>query len=264
MSGSRRAGTRATSRLRCTARCTSADTASTRPASPHRCSAPRWATASHSGCTSPRAGCGRTWSVADARSARCWRRSSREHFGGSLIGLDADTLYRAVNRIRPSLHPRRVRRGDIRAAHRAALRARAAADRRQPGNRGSARGMERAVRRVLRDRGRQTTPTACLQDVHWSAGLIGYFPTYALGNLIAGQLWERVHVDIPDLDDAARGRRVCRRCASGCSSTSTATGRSSRPRNCSSGRSAVRSTVGPFVHYLKRKLSDVYGVDLGA
>jgi carboxypeptidase Taq len=30
-----------------------------------------------------------------------------------------------------------------------------------------------------------------LQDVHWSAGLIGYFPTYALGNLIAGQLWER-------------------------------------------------------------------------
>ncbi|MDD5728272.1 MAG: carboxypeptidase M32 [Victivallales bacterium] len=30
----------------------------------------------------------------------------------------------------------------------------------------------------------------CLQDVHWSAGLIGYFPTYALGNLIAAQLWE--------------------------------------------------------------------------
>ena len=27
-----------------------------------------------------------------------------------------------------------------------------------------------------------------LQDVHWSAGLIGYFSTYALGNLIAGQL----------------------------------------------------------------------------
>ena len=39
-----------------------------------------------------------------------------------------------------------------------------------------------------------------LQDVHWSAGLIGYFPTYALGNLIAGQLWERVHADMPDLD----------------------------------------------------------------
>ena len=39
-----------------------------------------------------------------------------------------------------------------------------------------------------------------LQDVHWSDGLFGYFPTYALGNLIAGQLWEKVQRDIPDLD----------------------------------------------------------------
>ena len=31
---------------------------------------------------------------------------------------------------------------------------------------------------------------SCLQDVHWSAGLIGYFPTYALGNLISAQLWD--------------------------------------------------------------------------
>ena len=43
-----------------------------------------------------------------------------------------------------------------------------------------------------------------LQDVHWSAGLIGYFPTYALGNLIAGQLWERAHAELPDLDGASR------------------------------------------------------------
>ncbi|MGH2950265.1 MAG: carboxypeptidase M32 [Solirubrobacteraceae bacterium] len=39
-----------------------------------------------------------------------------------------------------------------------------------------------------------------LQDVHWSAGLMGYFPTYTLGNLIAAQLWERVQDDLPDLD----------------------------------------------------------------
>ena len=40
-----------------------------------------------------------------------------------------------------------------------------------------------------------------LQDVHWSAGLIGYFPTYALGNMIAGQLWGQCTSEIPDLDD---------------------------------------------------------------
>ncbi len=39
-----------------------------------------------------------------------------------------------------------------------------------------------------------------LQDVHWAAGLIGYFPTYALGNLIAGQLWVRAHEDLPELE----------------------------------------------------------------
>jgi carboxypeptidase Taq len=46
----------------------------------------------------------------------------------------------------------------------------------------------------------------CLQDVHWSFGLIGYFPTYSLGNLYAAQLWETINEAIPDLDaQMARG-----------------------------------------------------------
>jgi carboxypeptidase Taq len=38
-----------------------------------------------------------------------------------------------------------------------------------------------------------------LQDVHWAGGHIGYFPTYALGNVVSAQIWERVTDDIPDL-----------------------------------------------------------------
>ena len=38
-----------------------------------------------------------------------------------------------------------------------------------------------------------------LQDVHWSSGMMGYFSTYALGNLISVQLWECINRDIPDL-----------------------------------------------------------------
>jgi carboxypeptidase Taq len=41
-----------------------------------------------------------------------------------------------------------------------------------------------------------------LQDVHWSGGSIGYFPTYALGNLISAQIWEKITADLPDLDDS--------------------------------------------------------------
>ena len=42
----------------------------------------------------------------------------------------------------------------------------------------------------------------CLQDVHWSAGLVGYFPTYALGNLISAQLWKACREKFSSLDDA--------------------------------------------------------------
>lgn len=40
----------------------------------------------------------------------------------------------------------------------------------------------------------------CLQDVHWSEGMFGYFPSYALGNLLAAQLWQTIRTAIPDLD----------------------------------------------------------------
>jgi carboxypeptidase Taq len=39
-----------------------------------------------------------------------------------------------------------------------------------------------------------------LQDTHWAAGLLGYFPTYTLGNLYAAQLWHALRQQLPDLD----------------------------------------------------------------
>ncbi len=43
-----------------------------------------------------------------------------------------------------------------------------------------------------------------LQDVHWSDSSFGYFPTYALGNVIGVQLWERATSDLGDLDEEFR------------------------------------------------------------
>lgn len=40
----------------------------------------------------------------------------------------------------------------------------------------------------------------CLQDVHWSAGLIGYFPTYSMGNVISYQIWNALKRDLGDTD----------------------------------------------------------------
>lgn len=41
----------------------------------------------------------------------------------------------------------------------------------------------------------------CLQDVHWSAGLLGYFPTYTLGNLYAAQFMVKARLDLPQLNE---------------------------------------------------------------
>ena len=40
----------------------------------------------------------------------------------------------------------------------------------------------------------------CLQDVHWYAGLFGYFPTYSLGALTAAQFASQLRIDLPKLD----------------------------------------------------------------
>jgi carboxypeptidase Taq len=47
--------------------------------------------------------------------------------------------------------------------------------------------------------------TGCLQDGHWSEGLIGYFPTYTLGNVYAAQLFAAAERSVGPLDDAFAG-----------------------------------------------------------
>jgi carboxypeptidase Taq len=58
-----------------------------------------------------------------------------------------------------------------------------------------------------------TPPSAaqgCLQDIHWSMGGLGYFPTYTLGNLYAAQFMEQARKDLPGLEDDFRGGQFSR------------------------------------------------------
>jgi len=97
-----------------------------------------------------------------------------------------------------------------------------------------------------------------LQDVHWSSGLMGYFPTYALGNLISAQLWERMHVDLPDLDEQiARGEFAdllgwLRR-------NIHSHGAKYEPQDLV--RRVTGSTIDPqpYLRYLQAKYSQIYG-----
>ncbi len=98
-----------------------------------------------------------------------------------------------------------------------------------------------------------------LQDVHWSEGLFGYFPTYTLGNVYAGCLHAALRRDIPGLDAAlAEG------------DTSSATGwlrenvqRHGRllPAGELIGQAAGGApSVGPLLDYLDAKFGEIYGV----
>ncbi|MGR3320614.1 MAG: carboxypeptidase M32 [Pseudooceanicola sp.] len=99
----------------------------------------------------------------------------------------------------------------------------------------------------------------CLQDVHWSVGLFGYFPTYSLGNVYAGCLHAAMRADLPDLDaDLARG------------DTSAATGwlREKvqrhgglyRPREVITQACGATPTAGPLLDYIESKFAAIYAL----
>jgi carboxypeptidase Taq len=51
-----------------------------------------------------------------------------------------------------------------------------------------------------------TDSEGCLQDVHWSMGSIGYFPTYSMGNILSYQIWNALSRDVKDpFDKIANG-----------------------------------------------------------
>ncbi|KAK3260195.1 hypothetical protein CYMTET_30833, partial [Cymbomonas tetramitiformis] len=53
----------------------------------------------------------------------------------------------------------------------------------------------------------KTNAEGCLQDVHWSVGAIGYFPTYSLGAMYACQIMQAAEAELPGIhDDIASGK----------------------------------------------------------
>jgi carboxypeptidase Taq len=100
-----------------------------------------------------------------------------------------------------------------------------------------------------------------LQDVHWAAGLIGYFSTYALGNLIAGQLWERIQEDIPELQDRLREAEL-RGLREWLREHIHQHGSKYPTSELLERVVGEPIAVPPFVNYLKGKLGDVYGLEL--
>lgn len=98
-----------------------------------------------------------------------------------------------------------------------------------------------------------------LQDVHWSVGLFGYFPTYSLGNVYAGCLYKVLREDIEALDaDLARGDTAA--------ITAWLTARLRNFGALRLGRETIRHAIGaepdeaPLLDYLEAKFGELAGL----
>jgi carboxypeptidase Taq len=98
-----------------------------------------------------------------------------------------------------------------------------------------------------------------LQDVHWSVGLFGYFPTYSLGNVYAGCLHQEMRTAIPDLDDdLARG--ITSRATGWLRAAVQVHGGLYEPVELIAGAVGFAPDGGPLLDYLETKFGGIYGL----
>jgi carboxypeptidase Taq len=149
----------------------------------------------------------RLWENLVGRSPAFWRHwlpRLRERFPLTMRDVELDTFIRAINVVRPSLI--RVEADEVTYSLHVILRFElelALIDGSlDPGDLPAA-----WAAKMQQFLGIAVTDDlhGVLQDIHWSEGIIGYFPTYAIGNVLAAQLWRTVRAELPGLDDEIAG-----------------------------------------------------------
>ncbi|AFZ66675.1 carboxypeptidase M32 [Deinococcus peraridilitoris] len=179
-------------------------------------------------------------------------------FPEALEGIDAEMLYKAVNRVQPSLI--RVEADEVTYNFHIMLRFE----------------LELAVLEgtlnvselpeawnAKMEQYLGVTPRSnaegVLQDIHWSAGLIGYFPTYSLGNLLSVQLLEAAKAQDSAIEPGLRSgqygpllawlqHHVHRH------------GRTLTPRELTERATGRSLSAEPYVRYLREKYQDIYAL----
>ncbi len=150
----------------------------------------------------------RMWENQVSRSRSFWNHFEprlRARFPAQLAGVGSDALYLAVNQVAPTL----IRVDSDEVYYNLHILLRFALERRLFSGELTVADLP-AAWNALSQELLGLTPTSdrtgVLQDVHWSGGAFGYFPSYCLGNMIASQLWFTVREACAGLDaDFERG-----------------------------------------------------------
>ncbi len=144
----------------------------------------------------------RMWENQVGRGAAFWQWAlpiAKKHFGSALDGLDVEAMHRSSNIVKPHF----IRVESDEATYNLHIMLRFDIERLMlSGDLSIADVPAWWNERMKTDLGLDVPDDrrGCLQDVHWSMGAMGYFPTYTLGNLYCGQFWDAVNAELPNLD----------------------------------------------------------------
>ena len=193
-----------------------------------------------------------------SRAFTGWLFGRMSDMTGGLSVPDADAFYRTVNRVTPGF----IRTESDEVQYNLHIMMRFDLERDLVAGRLSTDDLEEAWNaRFLRDFGVAVDrpSNGVLQDVHWSVGLFGYFPTYALGNVYAGALNAALRAAVPDLDDSLED---------GDATPATEWLRENlqrhgglyEPRDLVEGATGGPVTPEPLLAYLEEKFGGIYGL----
>ncbi len=201
----------------------------------------------------------RLWENVVGRSRHFWKHylpRLRKVFPRQLAGVDLDTFYRAINKVEPSF----IRTEADEVTYNLHIFLRFELEQELIEGRLAVADLPQAWNAKMETYLGITPPDdarGVLQDVHWAEGYFGYFPSYALGNLLSVQFYDQALKEIPDLpEQIAHGQfRALREWLR---VHIHAHGRTFTPAELVRRVTGGEMSATPYLAYLRRKYAEIY------
>jgi carboxypeptidase Taq len=203
----------------------------------------------------------RMWENLVGRSLPFWEHffpALKKTFPSQLDGVSLKSFYKAINKVEPSL----IRVNADEATYNLHIMLRLELEIAMVEGKVAMKDLPELWNTKMREYLGITPPNdakGVLQDIHWSGGAIGYFSTYALGNLVSAQLWEKINKDIRDLDEQIRKGKFDA-LLSWLREKVHKHGHKYDPQDLVLKVTGSKITPEPYVRYLTKKYSEIYGL----